>query len=99
ESLPQYLDPTAFSTPPAALACVARETLRISDVIQNMMRMTLEAFRTNNPRLVQEIRDMEGIVDSLYEAVKNYLARLSTQALDSSESKRYMQILTFSTNL
>ncbi len=99
ESLPRYLDPTAFATPPAALACVARETLRVSDVVQRMMRDTLEAFRTNNTHLVQGIRDQEAIVDSLYEAIKNYLARLSSHALDKHESKRYMQILTFSTNL
>lgn len=99
ESLPRYLDPTAVATPPAALACVSRETLRISDMVQRMMRDTLEAFRTNNPRLVQEIRDHEVIVDSLYESVKNYLARLSGQQLDTAESNRYMQILTFSTNL
>ncbi|MDI1228234.1 MAG: Na/Pi cotransporter family protein [bacterium] len=99
ESLPRYLDPTAFTTPPAALACVARETLRVSDVVQRMMRDTLEAFRTNNTHLVQGIRDQEAIVDSLYEAIKNYLARLSSYPLDKHESKRYMQILTFSTNL
>ncbi len=99
ESLPRYLDPTAFTTPPAALACVARETLRVSDVIQRMMRDTLEAFRTNNTHLVQSIRDHEAVVDSLYESIKNYLARLSSHALDKHESKRYMQILTFSTNL
>lgn len=99
ESLPRYLDPTAFSTPPAALACVARETLRISDIIQRMMSDTLEALRTNNMHLVQGIRDQEAIVDSLYESIKNYLARLSANALDAHESKRYMQILTFSTNL
>ena len=57
ESLPRYLDPTAFTTPPAALACVARETMRISDIVQKMMRLTLECFRSNNPRLVQEIRE------------------------------------------
>ncbi|MEZ0261171.1 MAG: Na/Pi cotransporter family protein [Alphaproteobacteria bacterium] len=99
ESLPRYLDPTAFTTPPAALACVARETLRISDIVQRMMHDTLEALRTNNAHLVQAIRDREAIVDGLYEACKNYLARLSTQNLDRQESKRYMQILTFSTNL
>lgn len=99
ESLPRYLDPTAFATPPAALACVARETLRISDLIQRMLLDTLEAFRTNNMHLVQGIRDQEAIVDSLYESIKNYLARLSAGALDKHESKRYMQILTFSTNL
>lgn len=99
ESLPRYLDPTAFSTPPAALACVARETLRVSDIIQRMMRDTLEVLRTNNAHLMQSIRDQESIVDALYEAIKNYLARLSAQPLDKQESKRYMQILTFSTNL
>jgi phosphate:Na+ symporter len=99
ESLPRYLDPTAFTTPPAALACVARETLRVSDVIQRMMRDTLEVLRTNNAHLVQSIRDQETIVDALYESIKNYLARLSSHPLDRQESKRYMQILTFSTNL
>jgi phosphate:Na+ symporter len=99
ESLPRYLDPTAFAAPPAALACVSRETMRVSDIVLKMMRLTLDALRTNNPRLVSEIRDLEATVDSLYEAIKNYLARVSTQALDKSESRRYMQILTFSTNL
>jgi phosphate:Na+ symporter len=99
ESLPRYLDPTAFGTPPAALACVARETMRISDIVQKMMRLTLDAFRTNNPRVVQEVRDLETVVDSLYEAIKNYLARLSTESFDKAEARRYMQILTFSTNL
>lgn len=99
ESLPRYLDPTAVSTPAAALACVARETLRVSDIIQDMMRDTLEALRTNNTRLVQSIRDKEVVVDSLYESIKTYLARLSSQTLEKRESRRYMQILTFSTNL
>lgn len=99
ESLPRYLDPMAIASPPAALALVARETLRISDIVQRMLSDTLEAFRTNNPRLVHETRDREATVDSLYEAVKNYLARLSANALDKAESRRYMQILTFSTNL
>lgn len=99
ESLPRYLDPAAISNPPAALACVARETLRISDLIQRMMRDTLEALRTNNSRLVSGIRDQEGIVDSLYESVKTYLARLSTQNFDAAEMRRYMQIMSFSTNL
>jgi phosphate:Na+ symporter len=70
ESLPRYLDPTATVTPPAALACAARETLRISDLIQRILQDTLEALRSNNPRIVQTIRDRESIVDSLYESVK-----------------------------
>jgi phosphate:Na+ symporter len=99
EKLPQFLDPTAFSSPPAALACASRETLRISDLVQKMMRLTLEAFRTNNAHLVTEIRDIERTLDGLYEAIKNYLARLSTEALDKDENWRCRLILNFSTNL
>jgi len=96
ESLPRYLDPTAITTPPAALACVARETLRICDIIQRMLQDTLEAFRVNNARLVKDIRAREDIIDNLYES---YLARLSGESLSKDESRRYMQILNFSTNL
>lgn len=99
ESLPRYLDPVAISTPPAALACVERETLRVCDLVQRMLKDTLETFRTNNPRLIQNIRAKELIVDSLYEAIKAYLVRISGQGLDEEESRRYMQILTYSTNL
>jgi phosphate:Na+ symporter len=99
ESLPRYLDPIAISTPPAALACVSRETLRICDIVQGMLRDTLEAFRVNNARLVKDIRDREAIVDSLYESIKTYLSRLSGESLSKEETRRYMQILNFSTNL
>lgn len=99
ERLPRYLDPTALGSPPAALAAAARETLRISDIIQRMLRDTLEAFRSNNETLVQKIREQDNIVDTLYGAIKMYMTRLSGEQLDAEEGKRYMQILTFSTNL
>lgn len=96
---PRYLDITALDTPPAALSCAARETLRISDLIQRMLGDTLDAFRGNNLKLVEDVRQRDETVDALYESVKTYLAKLSGFALDKQESNRYMQILTFSTNL
>jgi len=99
ENSPRYLDKSALSTPPAALACVARETLRISDIIQRMLRDTLEALKKNNMPLINKIREKDDTVDELYEEVKRYLAQISQTALDQDESRRYMQILGFSTNL
>ncbi len=100
ESLPRYLDAAAVSTAPsAALVCVARETLRVSDIIQRMMRDTLEVLRTNNAHLVQTIRDQERTVDGLYEAIKNYLVRMQALPFDDPERRRYKQIISFSINL
>jgi len=99
ETLPRYLDPGAIDTPAVALACVARETLRLSDFVQKMLLDTLEALRINNARLVKEIRDQESNTDGLYEAIKLYLSRLPVAKLDAKENRRYMEILTFSTNL
>lgn len=99
EKLPRYLDPVAIATPPAALAAVARETLRVCDVVQRMLVDTLEAFRVNNPRNVHKIREREEIVDSLYESIKVYLTRIPVQKLNKAEQVRYMQILTFSMNM
>ena len=98
-TLPRYLDPTAIVTPTAALACASRETLRVCDIVQNMMNDTLEAFRTNNSRLVEEIRNKEVIVDSLYQSIKIYLSRISMHPLGEKDGRKYLQILTFSTNL
>jgi len=96
---PRYLDASALDTPAAALSCAARETLRISDTVERMLRNTLEVFRRNDYRLMNEIREQDDIVDTLYDAVKTYMAKLSGEELNESESRRYIQILTFSTNL
>lgn len=99
ESVPRYLDPAAINAAPAALAGAARETLRLSDIIQKMTRDTLESFRINNPRLVQDIREKEKNADSLYESIKLYLSRLSIKDFSEKEMQKYTMILVFSTNL
>ncbi len=96
---PRYLDVSALKTPPSALSCAARETLRVSDYIQRMIREALEALRNHDMKLVQEIRERDNIVDDLYESIKQYMAKMSGAELDDKESKRYLQILTFATNL
>lgn len=99
DNIPKYLDKSALETPPAALACAARETLRISDSIEIMLRKSYDAIKRNDMHIVGEIREKDNDVDALYGAVKHYLARLAGQTLDQKESQRFMQILSFSTNL
>ncbi len=95
----KYLNENEMDTPAIALVSAARETLRMADVVERMLEDTLKAFKTNDESLVHRIQERDDIIDSLYTAIKHYMARLTQEAMDSKDAQRYVQILTFSTNL
>jgi phosphate:Na+ symporter len=96
---PVYLDPSAASTPAVALVCAAREVLRMGDLIETMLRQTMTALLTNDRKLVAEISRMDNAVDSLNEAVKLYVTRMTRDSLDDRDGYRAMEIVSFSINL
>ncbi len=96
---PQYLDMKAIDTPSIALASATRETLRMADMVEKMLGQTINAFVTSDENVVHEIRAQDDTIDSLYTAIKTYMSRLSQEFMDPEEAARYVQILTFSTNL
>jgi phosphate:Na+ symporter len=98
-STPLYLDETALPTPSVALACAARETLHIGDIIETMLRQTMTAFTTDDRKLVEEISTMDDAVDRLDEAVKLYLTKLTRESLGERDALRAMEIISFSINL
>jgi phosphate:Na+ symporter len=96
---PLYLDDKALETPAIALAGAARETLRIAELVEEMLEKTIIAFEENDSDVVEDIRNADHQVDNLYNAIKLYMTRLSEESMDTKEADRYVQILTFSTNL
>ena len=98
-SAPRYLDPTALDIPPLALTDAAREVLHIGDIVEVMLRKVMQALLTNDRALVAEVSRMDNAFDKLDEAVKLYIARLTSQSLDEREGRRAMEIVSFSINL
>jgi phosphate:Na+ symporter len=96
---PVYLDPSAASAPAVALVCAAREVLRMGDLIETMLRQAMTAMLTNDRKLVAEISKMDDAVDSLNEAVKLYVTRMTRDSLDDRDGYRAMEIISFSINL
>jgi phosphate:Na+ symporter len=96
---PLYLDSTGTGTPSVGLVCAAREVLRMGDLVEFMLRQTMTAFLTNDRKLVTEIRRMDDAVDSLNEAVKLYVTRITRDSLDDRDGHRAMEIVSFSINL
>ena len=98
-SRPRYLDESALETPSLALADAARETLRMGDLVEVMLRKVMAAIMTNDRALVDEVSRMDNAVDGLDEAIKLYLTKLTRGSLDEREGHRAMEIISFAINL
>jgi phosphate:Na+ symporter len=96
---PQYLDETAFDTPSVALACAARETLHMGDIVETMMRQSMTALMTDDRQLVADLSRMDNAVDRLDEAIKLYVTRITRESLDERDGRRAMEIISFTINL
>jgi len=96
---PRYLDESALETPSLALADAARETLRMGDMIETMLRDVMTAMMANDRALVDQVSRTDNAVDALHEAIKLYVTKLTRGSLDEREGKRAMEIVSFAINL
>lgn len=98
-SRPRHLDPVALATPSLAISCAAREALHQADVVETMLAGMLTVVRNNDLDLAQQLRNMDDTVDELYSAIKYYLTKISREALDERESRRWTDIISFTINM
>ncbi len=98
-SVPLYLDESALETPSVALACAARETLHMGDIVETMLRQSMTAILTNDRKLVAEVSQKDNAVDRLHEAIKFYVVKVTRDSLDEPEGRRAMEIMALSINL
>jgi phosphate:Na+ symporter len=96
---PRHLDPNVLDSPAEALGCALRETLNLGDRVSDMLRQTIDVLERNDPKAVKAIEAADNAVDQLYEAIKLYLVQISRNELGEEDGRRYVEILTFTTNL
>ncbi len=96
---PRYLDADCLDTPSEALACATRETLNLGDHIAYMLKASMEVFERDDAKLMKQIEEADDAVDRLHEAIKLYLIKVSRSEMSIEESRRCVEILTFTTNL
>lgn len=96
---PRHLDESALGSPTVAIGAATRETLRIGDQIEAMLSLSLDVLRGGTAKQAGELGKMDDVVDSLHEAVKMYLVRLSNEDMGDEERRRASEIMTFAINL
>ncbi|MEM6162573.1 Na/Pi cotransporter family protein [Erwinia sp. P6884] len=95
---PRHLDSSALDTPALALANAARETLRMGDVLE-LMLSTFSKVVHGELRQEREIRKLDDDVDTLYTAIKLYLARMPKEDLPEADSRRWAETIEMAVNL
>jgi len=99
EGQARYLDKGALGEPAVALANARRETLRIADVLDEMLRKSMETLRRDDREYLSVVSNMDDIVDRLFEQTKLYLTDISRHELGEEESRQCSDIMAFATNL
>jgi phosphate:Na+ symporter len=99
EGQARYLDTGALGEPAVALANARRETLRIADVLDEMLRKSMETLRRDDREYLSVVSNMDDIVDRLFEQTKLYLTDISRHELGEEESRQCSDIMAFATNL
>ncbi|HVL44179.1 MAG TPA: Na/Pi cotransporter family protein [Acidovorax sp.] len=96
---PQHLDPSALATPSLAISCAAREALHQADVVESMLLGLHKVIRTDDLKLAEDLRKLDDEVDGLYSAIKYYMTKISREALDEREGRRWADIISFTINM
>lgn len=99
EARPRHLDESVLETPSVAIAGALRETLRLGDLVEDMLCRSLVALRQDDERPIAEVSRTDDRVDRLHTAIKLYLAKLGRGNLDEAESRRVNDIMAFAINL
>lgn len=96
---PRYLDEALVKTPALAIPAATRETLRLGDLVREMLDASLCAMETNDPAAAKKIADTEREIDILFRAIQAYLMRLRSEAMNANDARRAKEVLAYAVNL
>ncbi len=93
------LDRSVLDQPRQALASATRELLRMSEIIELMLRPVMELYETGDKEKVKELRRLDADVNKAHSGIKLYLVELNRGSMTSDEAQRAMDLANFSINL
>ncbi|MBV8158776.1 MAG: Na/Pi cotransporter family protein, partial [Dyella sp.] len=97
--VPQYLDEGALDSANVALANAVRESMRMADMVESMLKGLVEVFGKDDRSRASAISRMDPSLDKLGMAIREYLADLGGQPLNEEDGERSQEILAFVINI
>lgn len=95
---PKYLSNSGIDTPSLALTNAARETVRMSDYVSDMVKGMPVLFSDNGNYIhADNLKTIDNIVDKLYSHIYKHL--LSLTGVEGKDSSRWTQVMQWAMNL
>jgi phosphate:Na+ symporter len=93
------LDRSVLEMPRLALASATRELLRLSEIVEVMLRPVMELYETGDKEKVKELRQLDQEVNRANSVIKLYLAEMNRNPMSADEAQRSMILANFAINL
>jgi phosphate:Na+ symporter len=93
------LDRSVLHMPRLALASATRELLRMSEIVEVMLRPVMELYETGDKDKVKELRQLDQEVNRANSDIKLYLAEMNRSSMSADEAQRSMILANFAINL
>ena len=87
------LDDRLLNTPSVAVERASQVVVTMAEISTNALRDSLALFDNYDPKLANSIRDMEGKVDMLEDAIGSYLVKISSHTEDVGDSEQITKLL------
>lgn len=96
---PRYLDLEALAMPAVALGQAMREILRMTDIVTEMLSLSIHAFEDGGADAPARIDGLDDQLDELDAAIKRYLTRLDEERMTEEQARRQIALLYIITDL
>lgn len=96
---PRYLDESAREVPSVVLGQAARESLRLTDLLRESLKLTAQALLDGNTQAISKAKYLNNAISQLDQSITKYLATQDEESLSPSDNQHLKAILSFSMNI
>jgi phosphate:Na+ symporter len=93
------LDETALASPRLSLACLRREVLRMSQLLEHMMRSVMERYRDGDLTLIKATRQEDEHVNKALDGIRHYVAAMPSSKMTKVDTRKARELAEYAINL
>ncbi|MEH6359807.1 MAG: Na/Pi cotransporter family protein [Amylibacter sp.] len=93
------LDDTALSSPRLSFACLRREVLRMSQLVEHMMRPVMDRYADGDLDMIKTTRLEDQYVNQALDGIRHYVAAMPSAKMSKSDTRKVRELAEYAINL